>query len=481
MESDQLWQTVTRPDLRKLENVQKKALALCLDLPVTASREAMEVAAGVVPLDLRLCEIAIRDTAKIAAKRHDDPLKCCLDRYRDEDVWDSTETPMGKAMSQIVEMKTVTGIGVEFMEPEPDFAQNSFVRTREKPSYWSQLGSSKNRSNEQQEEGKAIIQDMVNEVSASALVCFTDGSCLPNPGPCGAGAVIYHPDGQEECIKRPVTAYGSILLGELVAILSVTEHLTTNNSHIQHRQIRIFSDSQTAVGIITLNWVSDHYLDVIKKINENISSLESKGWNLEIVWTPGHSEVQGNDVADRLAKEAAMEAKELGEETSIVTVQDIKRHARVSIRYKWQQRWDIGESGRDFYLCKPFLKSNPRLDYPNIKLYKKMLQLRTGYSKLNDYRHKLGQVETRYCECGQIETVQHYLLECPLYDEARYTLLKRLREELGIQAPNIYTLLGYDSPVEFPNWRELICEEVGHFIERTERFKETKEQIIASQ
>ena len=53
------------------------------------------------------------------------------------------ESPMGKAMSQIVEMKTVTGIGIEFMEPEPDFAQNSFVRTRDKSSYWSQLSSSK--------------------------------------------------------------------------------------------------------------------------------------------------------------------------------------------------------------------------------------------------------------------------------------------------------------------------------------------------
>ena len=98
-----------------------------------------------------------------------------------------------------------------------------------------------------------------------------------------------------------------------------------------------------------------------------MSTLESKDWKLEIVWTPGHSEVQDNDVADRLAKEAAMEAKELGEETSVITVQDIKRHARVSTRYKWQQRWDIGESGRDFFLCKPFLKSDPPLDFPQYK------------------------------------------------------------------------------------------------------------------
>ena len=67
--------SLTRADLRKLEIIQRKALAICLDLPRTSSREAMEVAAGVVPLDLRFCEIAIRDIAKIAGKRQDDPLK----------------------------------------------------------------------------------------------------------------------------------------------------------------------------------------------------------------------------------------------------------------------------------------------------------------------------------------------------------------------------------------------------------------------
>ena len=227
--------------------------------------------------------------------------------------------------------------------------------TVEKPSYWTQLGSSKNRTSEQQQEGKAVIQNMVNEVSAKALVCFTDGSCLTNPDLARLG-----PEGQLDTIKRPVAAYGSILLGELVAVLSVLEHLLGNahqlsihqgNAHqlsIHQKEIRIFSDSQTTVGILTLNWASNHYQYVIKKIKEGMSILESRGWRIDIVWTPGHSDVDGNDVADRLAKEPAMEAEELEEETSVVTVQDIKKHARNSIKIKWQQRWDIGEFGRDF-------------------------------------------------------------------------------------------------------------------------------------
>ena len=99
---------------------------------------------------------------------------------------------------------------------------------------------------------------MVNEVASSALVCFTDGSCLTNPGPCGAGAVIYHPEGHFDSIKRPVASHGSILLGELVAILSVMEHILTNSHQIDREEIRIFCDSQTALGILTLNWTSNH-------------------------------------------------------------------------------------------------------------------------------------------------------------------------------------------------------------------------------
>lgn len=281
--------------------------------------------------------------------------------------------------------------------------------------------------------------------------------------------MIYLSEGEQEVhITRPVAAFGSILLGELVAILSVTEHFTTST----HRPsfVRLFCDSQSAVGILTLNWSTDKYQDVIQKIKSNITELHTRGWEIDIKWTPGHSDITGNEVADRLAKAAAIEAKQLGEETSVVTIQDIKRHARITAQLKWQDRWDIGETGRELYICKPNIKTKTRLDFPDNTTFKQILQLRTGYCVLNEYRRKLGQVDTELCVCGCVESVEHYLCECPQYEDARLQLLTNLRNQLGLHNLQKYTLLGYDDHPEIANWREIILLELGKFITDSGRF-----------
>ena len=62
------------------------------------------------------------------------------------------------------------------------------------------------------------------------------------------------------------------------------------------------------------------------------------------------------------------------------------------------------------------------------------------------------------CECGaEKETVDHYLLNCELYDEER----DALRRKVGIQRMKISTLLGDNK----------IIKETIEYIEKTGRFK----------
>jgi hypothetical protein len=83
--------------------------------------------------------------------------------------------------------------------------------------------------------------------------------------------------------------------------------------------------------------------------------LELADVTVHIDWTPGHAGIKGNDIADRLAKEAAKEAEEMETEYSLfVTSQsDIRHSARESVRIKWQRRWKIVETGRHLYGLKP--------------------------------------------------------------------------------------------------------------------------------
>ena len=148
-------------------------------------------------------------------------------------------------------------------------------------------------------------------------------------------------------------------------------------------------------------------------------------------WTPGHADIQGNEVADRLAKEAAKEAQDLDQNTSVLTNQDIKKAARDSIMDKWQDKWNISNTGREYFQYRPQILPKPRFDFPDHRGFILLLQLRTGYSQLNDYKQKLGQVESNRCECGEVENTEHFLLECQLYEDQRLELLYTLQSQAG--------------------------------------------------
>ena len=135
-----------------------------------------------------------------------------------------------------------------------------------------------------------------------------------------------------------------------------------------------------------------------------------------------------------LAKEAAEQAKLIPEDSQILTGVDFKKFARVSCCMKWQRSWDMSDTGRTLYDYKPTvsLKTPAYIFVPFIEEKKVISQLRLGYT-LNEYRYKINLQESPLCSCGDIETVDHYICECEVYELDRQKLLTRLFYQTGEQ------------------------------------------------
>ena len=226
-----------------------------------------------------------------------------------------------------------------------------FNQQKKSPEYWHNLGSSKSRNAQQEKLSKEIIEDLIGNCDAETAVGFTDSSCLGNQGPCGAGACLFIPGAVDPImLKQPVSNRGSILLGELVAIKLALKHIfqykTVRQTAIKN--VHILSDSQSAVGQLILGWEAKSHQNTLQEVKTIIKQLEQINISVELSWTPGHANIKGNKNADKLAKEAAQEAKEKDDLPPVISLGDVKEAARKSGLIKWQEMWEKSDKDTFF-------------------------------------------------------------------------------------------------------------------------------------
>jgi len=269
---------------------------------------------------------------------------------------------------------------------------------------------------------------------------------------------------------KPVCKRGSILLGEMVAIQLVLIFMSQNNVK---RSLKIFCDSQSVIGLLTLGWSPSSHHQTIKETKDLLQSLSSQNVEVEIVWTPGHVDIRGNDLADSLAKEAATEARDKDIEAPYVTLDDVSTAARRSVSAKWQRQWDRADTGRRLYGFKPMVSLKNSSDISSRHHTSIISQLRTGYCQLNRYRHRLGFTPSPRCECDlDNESVAHYLLDCPLYDQPRHQLILQTMTLTNSAELSEELLLGnHHLEEEIKNLRSDISGLLATYIDSTSRFR----------
>ena len=127
----------------------------------------------------------------------------------------------------------------------------------------------------------------------------------------------------------------------------------------------------------------------------------------------------------------------------------------------------MSEKGRHLFTHIPAVKLN-KGEFGSLKNQTAILQLQSGYCGSNEYQNKVGIADSPTCECGAIEDVQHFLLECPNYHVPRETLRRSLLLSCGNFDIEILLSVTYDEDLK--DIRPLIWDQLDMYITQTKRF-----------
>ena len=264
--------------------------------------------------------------------------------------------------------------------------------------------------------------ETVDSYSGVPIHVYTDGSAFKATINAGAGVLIKYQDGSRMKISNPCGKYCSNYFAEIKAMdiaFSTLEDQFTDATQKPDNLV-IFSDSLSALQDLedTSNKINSEITNLALKIDSLLNRFPIK---ITLQWIPGHIGLQGNEAADKLAREGA--AKEQPDKP--LDMQTTKQILRNNSKEEWMNRWATGKTGRPVYREMNQPKKNDDINKIPRVHQSTIFQWRTTHAKVNFHYNRFNAEHAPHCrKCDSpYETVGHILLECPQLEQLRRELL----------------------------------------------------------
>lgn len=355
--------------------------------------------------------------------------------------------------------------------------------------------------NVQLAKSKEIAEENHRRDLASAatteIFCYTDGSLMDGRAGAGMSLRIWNEIERKfvwltkySAMGKGHTVYAAELHGIGIALDSLAELLPElkNIYNFSATHVRICVDNQSAAS----NACNDtrapgQELRVQNDRKMKKLRAESILTSIEFVWIPSHVEIEGNEIADKMARKGALldplnknyrfNEHEDGEVKAPlrISISALKAEYQEILMNEWNQEWRYGPTGRALRAIDP----NPpslntlRIHGSRNRRHNSLLtQLRTDASNLSASLFKRHLIRSSDCLCGERETRQHYFLNCKLHLKPRL-ILRTTLEIININSLNLSTLLtnplATHATIEFIQNTGRFIEYHHHLIEKTER------------
>ena len=279
-------------------------------------------------------------------------------------------------------------------------------------------------------------------------------------------------DGESKSFGKPI-GVGSILTAELSAIQHALQRAEATAELCRFRRLFLFSDCQSALDLINNLVKPTGSFQLIHTIQRQLLALRAV-LQVQLVWVPAHVGVPGNELANTAAKNAAMtvESTDPAPGQPLIPLSTSKAFIKAALHQRRQLRWLSAVA------CKSGMEhlSRIRTDIARAPAFflgskpeqKILSRLRLGHCqlKLSASRWSAGVEEN--CNCGERESIQHFLLACPRYSIPRAVMMNTVRTVWPHEVTEEVLLGGSGVRMKDGDW-DVVGTAVANFVRATGR------------
>ena len=283
----------------------------------------------------------------------------------------------------------------------------------------------------------------------SAVLIYTDGS--KSELGVGSGTVIFIGNELPTQIKERLDSKCSNNQAEQIAIINALEAVANLNVPASKpRTATVHTDSRITLDSLQNNRNHAYLIDEIRK---RTATLQEDNWKIKFTWVKAHVGILGNEMADKLAKEAAR-SRQIDITFSKIPLSLVKQDIQTDSIRRWQQEW---QNCNKALITKQYLPSIEERLKKKIRITQNVTAMLTGHGKTRAYLHRFKIRDDSQCVCKQGEqTIDHLLYDCNQLEAQRGILRKEVTknrqwpaDKNALITKHLEPLLNYIESIDF--------------------------------